>query len=147
MLALAACGSNEAPYKQGTHLLYYPDANVYLDQDSKRYLLFDTVEQRWTPQRELTNEQQAALGSAVVLQKPSDPVYKDNAQHRLVYGSARYTNPSDLARKRREDSLASVPPQPQAVPAPADTPAEEAQKKKSRVGRWLQKIFGKKKEN
>ena len=141
LLTLAACG--ERRYEQGTHILYYPQSNVYLDQDNHMYLRFDTVEQRWERRERLNPAEEAALGAAVPIGQPAQPVYRDNAQHRLIYGTARYTDPAALARKRVEDSLAAAPPATAPAPAP---PVETQPKKKSRVGRWLQKIFGKRKE-
>lgn len=136
LLLLGAC--SDRPYQQGAHLLYYPQRNAYLDQDNRVYLLFDTVEQRWTRRAQLSQPEEAALGESVVIDHPAVPVYRDNAQHRMLYATLRYTDPAALARKRREDSLAASPP-----PVP-DTSAAPEPKKKSRVGRWLQKLFGKK---
>ncbi|TCZ73362.1 hypothetical protein [Flaviaesturariibacter aridisoli] len=138
LLTMAACSDpGNARYEQGSRILYYPRSNVYLDQDQHQYLLFDTVEQQWHRKPRLDPDQEAALGAAVTIENPKQPVYRDNAQHRLVYGTAQYTDRNALARKRVEDSLAAAPPT-------AAPPVEEAPKKKSRVGRWLQKIFGKK---
>ncbi|RYY40466.1 MAG: hypothetical protein EOO08_04855 [Chitinophagaceae bacterium] len=139
LLSLAVACSGERSYEQGTHLRYFPESNVYFDEDNKVYLLFDTVAQQWEREAQLNENQLVRLGHSVAIAQPSTPVYRDNAQHRLMYGTARYTDPAVLARKRVEDSLASLPPRAALPPTSAEEP-----KKKTRVGRWLQKVFGKK---
>jgi hypothetical protein len=142
LLFLLAAACHDAPYSQGEHILYYPRSNVYLDQDNKVYLLFDTVEQSWQRRAELAPKEQEALGPSVPIEDAPRPVYRANEQHRLVYGTSIYSNDAELAKKRREDSVAAAPP-----PVVNHAPEEpEAPKKKSKVGRWLQKIFGGKKK-
>ncbi|RYY89674.1 MAG: hypothetical protein EOO15_05520 [Chitinophagaceae bacterium] len=140
-LLLIACQS-ERSYQQGAHIRYFPEANSYFDEDNKVYLLFDTVEQQWGTRAQLNQEELSKLGNSVVVEKPALPVYRDNAQHRLMYATTRYTDRAELARKRREDSLASLPPGAKPLAPPPPTP--EPPKKKTKVGRWLQKVFGKK---
>jgi hypothetical protein len=138
MLLLGSC--HQAPeYKQGARILYYPRSNAYFDQDNAVYILFDTVEQQWKRQANLVEEARANLGPSVPVEGPSVPVYKDNVRHRLLYGTALYADDSQLARKRREDSIRNVPPIPEAPP-----PAVPEPRRKTKVGRFLEKIFGRK---
>ncbi|TCJ12649.1 hypothetical protein EPD60_15400 [Flaviaesturariibacter flavus] len=128
----ASCSTPE--YHQGNSILYYPQRDAYRDEENGVYLVFDSVEQQWTRRDTL----EGSPGPAVRIADPGVPVYRDNAQHRLIYGTARFADRDELARKRVEDSLAAVP---KLAPPP---PPEEAPKRKTRVGRWLEKIFGKK---
>jgi hypothetical protein len=135
-------GGGEADYQQGARILYYPRSNAYLDLDNHLYLVFDTVEQQWGRKGQLTEAEQQDLGPSVPIENAPVPVYRDNGQHKLVYGTSIFTDDAVLARKRREDSLATAAPPPpefEKEPEPAPEP-----KRKTRVGRWLQKIFGKK---
>ncbi|WP_460568165.1 hypothetical protein [Flaviaesturariibacter terrae] len=141
-MILASCGGGERNYTQGSDILYYPERNLYFDKSNNRYLAFDTVEQQWRQEAPEAVGAPGTLGPAVPIEHPAVPVYRDNAQHRLVYGTVRYTDRTELARKRVEDSLAASRP-PAAAPEPVPG---EAPKKKSKLGRWLQKIFGKNKD-
>ncbi|RYZ20906.1 MAG: hypothetical protein EOO16_14955 [Chitinophagaceae bacterium] len=131
----AACSDPE--YRQGSRVVYYPQRDVYRDEDNSVYLVFDSVEQQWTRQDTVSG----SLGKAIPIAEPAVPVYRENAQHRLIYGTASFADRNELSRKRLEDSLASVPKTPKVVP-PEDEP-----KRKTKIGRWLEKVFGKKEKS
>jgi hypothetical protein len=128
-------------YTQGNHIWYYPGADTYFDEENKVYLLFDTVAQQWQPVEILADAQRNALpANPVLIPQPAVPVYRDIEKHRLLYSTLPYIIPGELARKRQEDSIALQPRKTQPVPAGTEI-------RKTKIGRWLQKIFGKKEKS
>lgn len=130
--------------QQGTNFLFYPLPNIYFDQDNKEYYFFDSTQSNWQTTADLPAPIVARLGRSVRLDSVPVPVYRDNEMHKLIHGAILYSSPDKLRQQYHEDSMASLP-KPDTLATPA-TDSVQA-KKKSRVGRWLQKIFGKKDEN
>jgi|GEM_PF-4093183 len=147
-LFLCACNQQEPSTEepQGQRILFYPRANVYRDEERNRWYRYDSAAGSWEQAKQLPEAEARRLDRAVLIAQPQVPVYRDNGQHKLVYGTSRYAAPDDLKRKRYEDSLAEVPPPPVQKPEAAPAPAEEP-RRKTKVGRWLQKVFGKKKND
>jgi hypothetical protein len=136
-LFFASCGEE----KQGTNILFYPLKNIYYDQDIKKYYVFDTAARNWKKEKELSVAG-GALGKSALIPNPAVPVYSDNAQHRLIYGTALYTDRNDIRRKYVEDSIASLPP-PVVVEEEKKKEEKKEEKKKSGFRKWIDKIFGK----
>lgn len=135
--SFASCGSAPPP-AQGSTFYYYPKPNVYYDIEQKEYYAFDSAKKGWKRGAKLTAAEAAGFGKKVVIDTPAVPVYKDNAHHRLVYSAALYTSPQAMREKYIEDSIRSLPPKRLAK----DTAAIETPKKhKTKIGKWLDKIF------
>jgi hypothetical protein len=138
LILLAACQSDTGPV-QGSAFYFYPKPNVYYDIEQKQYYAVSSTTQQWERKASLSATESARLGEKVLIDTPGIPVYKDNAHHRLVYSAALYASPEDLRRKYEQDSISSLPPKPV-------TPEVEKkeEKKRTKVGKFLNKIFGKK---
>lgn len=141
LLAVFTACQSEAPPVQGTAFYFYPKPNVYYDIEQKQYYTVSATTQQWERRSSLSTAETASLGEKVLIDTPGVPVYKDNAHHRLVYSAALYASPEDLRRKYEQDSISSLPPKPI-----SDEPknGEKGGKKKTRVGKFLDKLFGKK---
>lgn len=125
----------------GTSFNYYPKANVYYDIDNKVYFLI--VNEKWERSKDLTEQQKSLLGKQVIINNPAIPVWKENEQHRLVYGTALYTSKRDFKRKYYEDSINSLPKK-VVVPTKDSEEREAEEKKRSGVRKFFDKIFRKK---
>lgn len=134
LLSFASCGEE----KQGERIMFYPLANVYFDQDNEKYYAIDPQTRSWQKTKELPAVN-TTLGKGVPIPNPSVPVYKDNRQHKLIYGARLYTTKEEIRRKFVEDSLASVPPPPKKEKKKEEKKEEE---KKGGFRKWLDKIFG-----
>ncbi|RYY99523.1 MAG: hypothetical protein EOO11_04685 [Chitinophagaceae bacterium] len=144
LLCAGACAEDKKKDEpQGERILFYPLANTYFDQDRERYYWLDTATYEWTRRDTLPPELVAGLGRSVPIPRPSVPVYRDNAQHRLIYGTSLYSTRSDLERKRREDSLADAKRREDIRKARAET-EKPKEKERTKLGKWLRKVFGKK---
>lgn len=136
---LIACETVKKEKMPGTTYLFYPLQNIYFDQDNKEYYYYDSVKAVWQTTATLSPEISARLGKYVLLDSVALPVYRDNSVHRMIHGSILYSSPGEIQRKYREDSLASLPKKDTLTNADSI-----ATKKRSRIGRWFQKVFGKK---
>ena len=132
--------------KQGTTILYYPEANIYFDKEKETYIAFADESRRWERVKQLTDQQKQTLGRSVLVNDPTDPVWKQNSDHKVIYSALVYTSPDEVQRKFVEDSIRDLPPKPK--PVKKEEPVEEVkeEKKKSGIARFFQRIFGKKKQ-
>lgn len=137
-LVISCAGKSK---KQGSTFFFYPVANVYYDIEQKDYYVFDSSAHNWKIQEESPTNADS-LGRKVLIEHAAVPVYKDNEQHRLIYGTALYTSASEVRRKYIEDSLASLPP-PVVTAKHTDNDSEDTskQKKKGFLKRLWDKIF------
>ena len=127
--------------QQGDNFLFYPLPNIYFDEDNKEYYFFDSTKTSWQTTGMLPPTVVERLGRSVRLDSVPVPVYKDNETHRLIHGAILYSSPDKVRQQYEEDSLASLPKKDTVVKADS-TPV----KKKSKFGRFIEKIFGKKKK-
>jgi hypothetical protein len=133
--------------KQGSTYEYYPLANIYYDIDEKYYLVFDSAQDAWQQKENLSGEETDTLGKKVVITNPSRPVYKDNDNHRLIYGTVLYSSSEELRQKFIEDSL-KVDSAKKVKPIRKVEPKLEAEKKPKRgLKKFFDKIFNKKDKN
>lgn len=113
---------------------FFPRANVYFDSANKDYLFLANDGKTWQSAKQIPNIVQGLMDKSVLIVTPSNPVWKDNEQHRLLYSSLLYAMPSDTVAKK-------LPPKP--VVKVQDTIAV-AKEKKERKGlrKFVDKIFG-----
>ncbi len=142
--SLTSCNAAEEE-KQGTTIFYYPKPNVYYDVEEKQYFFYSDDNNEWRIEKNLEAIQKDSLGKNIVIDNPSQPVWKDNEHHRLVYGAALYTSAVDLQRKYYEDSISSLP-KPATPQIKTDTTVliEEEEKQKKGLKKFLNKVFKKK---
>src|SRR5580765_8262461 len=84
---------------QGKSFYYYPRANVYYDIEEKQYIFFDSLKNTWEKKQQPSPEEIEKMGKKIAIENPSVPVFKDNQQHRIVYGTALYTSTGELRKK------------------------------------------------
>ncbi len=83
----------------------------------------------------------------MVLEKPEQPVWKSNEQHKMIYAASLYTSKQEYQKKFYEDSIKSLPKK--TVAAIKDTAViqeDDVKKTKTGVGKFLERIFSGKKE-
>lgn len=128
---------------QGTTFYYYPKRNLYYDLDRKRYIFLSEDLKTWLYKKEVSREEQATLGKHSVITNPATPIWKDNGQHKLIYGVTLYTSPENVQKQFFEDSLNSLPKKPTSL-AKKNSPENKKDKKhKSGIGKFFDKIFRK----
>lgn len=135
--------STAAENKPAGAVYFYPKANVYYDVAAGEYVYFSQDEKRWIRKSNLTKQQKLSLGERAVIDEPAAPVWKNNKTDRLIYSVNLYA-PSDLQKKYRQDSINNLP-KPKVAPADTAPSAPEETKEKSGFGKFLEKLFGKKK--
>lgn len=113
---------------------FYPKANVYFDSVNKDYLFLGGDGATWTTQKQIPAAVQSMMDKGVLIQTPAQPVWKDNANHKLIYSAALYATAADTVEKK-------VSP-----PVKVDT-AVKKEERKSGIGRFFSKLFGKKKKD
>ncbi|RYF84504.1 MAG: hypothetical protein EON98_09010 [Chitinophagaceae bacterium] len=112
---------------------FYPKANVYFDTVNKDYIFLGSDGRTWTSGKEIPAAMQSMMDKSVLLDTFSQPVWKDNQNHRLIYSAALYATPNDTIERK---------PPPPVVQKPADS----VKKEKKGLAKFLDKIFGKKKK-
>lgn len=117
---------------------FYPKANVYFDTVNKDYLFLGSDGQTWTTGKEIPAAMQSMMDKSVLLDSFSQPVWRDNQNHRLIYSAALYATPEDtVERKPTPPPVAHVP----------DNKGGDEKKEKKGLRKFLDKIFGKKKKD
>jgi len=117
---------------------FYPKANVYFDTVNKDYLFLGGDGVTWTTGKEIPAAMQSMMDKMVLLDTFSQPVWRDNENHRLVYSAVLYASPTDTVEKKK--------------PVAKQTGNQKAQdhgepkKEKKGLGKFLDKLFGKKKK-
>jgi len=138
------------PVKTGV-VYYYPKANVYYDVASEQYIYFDSTQKNWKQSKKFSEEQKLSLGEKAVIKNPSSPVWKNNAQDRLIYSANLYSSTNDLQQKYRTDSINSLPKPVADTEKQIDSPqtkpeATTEEKHKSGIRKFFDKLFKGKKD-
>jgi len=137
LLFCFACNSKPAAKKEAVALqpqyYYYPRANVYFDSANKDYVFLANDGKTWQTAKQIPNIVQGLMDKSVLITNPSQPVWKDNEKHKLVYSALLYVTSADTLEKKE-------PPKPVAT-APVDTAATEKKEHKG-VRKMLDKFFG-----
>jgi hypothetical protein len=151
VIAFSACESlGNQPGKEGTNFYFYPKSNIYYDVDNDQYFIL-SVNDGWKTVDEIPEEQKATLGEKVTLDHPGLPVWKANAEHKMIYAASLYNSQKDYREKFYQDSINSLPKETTIIATTIDStvitsPGEE--NKKSGLGKFFDKIFsGKKKRD
>ena len=125
---------------------YYPKTNVYYDVARSQYIYFDSVQKSWKQSKKFSEEQKLSLGEKAVIGNPPSPIWKNNAQDRLVYSVNLYSSGNDLKQKYYVDSVNSLPKPamdtPKKIAQQAPPIQEKKEKPKSGFKKFLDKIFG-----
>ena len=127
---------SDRPVKAHTYY-YYPKANFYYDSTEGNYICWDSTNTEWQKTDKLP-VQEVDLGKRVRIGETTDPVWKENQHHRLVYSVSLYSNPKDFKKKEKPVVVAT------AKTDSADV--LEKDDKKSGVKKFFEKIFPPKKK-
>ncbi len=118
---------------------YYPRANVYFDSANKDYLFLASDGNTWQSAKQIPAAMHSLMDKQAPIENPSQPVWQDNANHKLVYSALLYATPNDTVEKK-------APPKPVVKTKPADDSSEVEKKERKGLRRFLDKIFGGKKK-
>lgn len=125
---------------------YYPKTNIYYDVARSQYIYFDSIQKSWKQSKKFSEEQKLSLGEKAVISNPSSPIWKNNAQDRLVYSVNLYSSSNDLKQKYYVDSVNSLPKPvvdtPKRVVQQEPASQEKKEKPKSGIRKFFDKIFG-----
>lgn len=138
VMIVFSCTDHPRIQEQGKIIEYYPKANIYYDVDRQTYIQFSIQKGEWEKVKTLPDDVIATLGKKITLPDLAVPVYKNNAQHRLVYSVSLYNTPQDYRQKFIEDSVALAPKKSVFVKPIEDSPVEIKKRK-----RGLRKLFDK----
>ena len=139
-----ACGESEVKSKAVAapppppKYYYYPKANVYFDTVNKDYIFLGSDGATWTSGKAIPAAMQSMMDKSVLLDTFSQPVWKDNQNHRLIYSAVLYRSPNDTIEKKPEPVVLK--------PAPGPDSVGEKKEKKG-LRKFLDKLFGKKKKD
>ena len=140
----ASCNNEEKV--QEPEFYYYPKANVYYDVAGKVFYYSLNGAKSWQQMTDSLATSPELLGEKVVLHS-SDTIWKDNERHRQLYSGVLYNVAASVdsvegsAAKVSERKVNRKKYRASERPAP-----EEEPKKKKGFGKFLQKVFGKKKD-
>lgn len=146
IILYTSCNSNSANAEKEGEFYYYPKANVYYNVASKAYYYSIDSAKTWQQITDTLAASPALLGEKIVLHS-ADSIWKDNAKHRQLYSGVLYNvaSPADSA----DGNVAKVSERKVARKKyntrERSQEAEEPKKKKG-LGKFLQKVFGKKKD-
>jgi hypothetical protein len=122
---------------------FYPKTNVYYQVGTGKYIFFDEEGKAWKQTKNFSEEQKLSLGEKAVIENPPTPVWKNNAEDRLIYSANLYSSPADIKEKFHSDSINSLPPKPVVRrDSTIAKPPQEEQKPKSGLRKFLDKLFG-----
>lgn len=146
ILSLLSCTSDhpkiqqQPQQRQGKTIEYYPKTNIYYDVDRQSYIKFSNEKGEWENLKTLPTDIASTLGKKITLPNPSVPVYKDNAEHRMVYSVSLYNTPDSFRKKFIEDSIAQLP---KKIGEPIQKVDSSGDKKRKKRGlrRLLDRIF------
>ena len=138
-----ACGDNQV--KSTTvaappppKYYFYPKANVYFDTVNKDYIFLGSDGATWTSGKEIPAAMHSMMDKSVLLDTFTQPVWKDNQNHRLIYSAVLYRSPNDTVEKK---------PDPVVQKPVANVDTTEQKKEKKGLRKFLDKLFGKKKKD
>src|ERR671913_386013 len=79
---------------------FFPKANVYFDSVNKDYLFLTNESKTWSTAKQIPDVMQSMMDKSVLIDSPSNPVWKDNQNHKLVYSALLYASPNDTVKKK-----------------------------------------------
>lgn len=115
---------------------YFPKPNVYYDTADKNFVYFDSASRQWQKGNLPPAYIQKEMGKSILLDSAPDPVWSGNMEHRLVYSAKLYADTTDF---KKEEPRKEVVRKPDTKNDAADEP-----RRKTRVGKFFDRIFGKK---
>ena len=136
--AFSGCNTHAPVQKEGTVFYFFPKENIYYDADNDQYFL-QQKDSGWQTVSALPEGKKDSLGEKVLLTDTIRPVWKNNAQDKLLYSLKAYTSADDYQKKFYEDSINSLPKKIETIQQ--DTVVK---KEKTGLGKFFEKVFSKK---
>jgi hypothetical protein len=142
-VCLLITGCSDKISKQELEFYYYPKKNVYFDVDKKKYFYSLDGAKTWAGMESTDAKEPATLGEKVVIYSDSAQVYKENATHRKLYAGNLYniilgdvstTMTTEEVSERKIIQKRKV----------VSGKGKVEEKPKKGIGKFIQKIFGKK---
>ncbi len=137
---LTACSNNKAetseaavPPPSAPKYYFYPKANVYFDSVNKDYIFLSADGSLWQSVKQIPAAMQALMDKSVFIDTAAQPVWKNNERHKIIYSALLYASPADTQEVKTVTPLAKEAP-------------KDVKKEKKGIGKFLDKIFGKKKK-
>lgn len=143
LVAYVTIWSGREDPTDGTTFYYYPRTNVYFDVDRERYIHQDSSTGNWQKSKKLPSDRKKKLGQYVILNHPTPPVWSQNSQHRLLYGTTLYARDAELRRKFIEDSLRSVVVSKPGPGKKSSRDKTDTNDTRSGIERFFDRLFGK----
>lgn len=120
---------------------YYPNVNMYYDVTAGQFIYSLDSARTWNSINEMTREQPATLGTATILHSDDREIWKQNEEHRRLYGGTIFNILT------QENKYASVKEEVKERKAPVrTTKAIQEEPKKKGLAKFFKNIFGKKKK-
>jgi hypothetical protein len=143
LVGFTACkGKEEA---KPSEYYYYPKTNMYFDVAKNIYIFSLDGAKTWDTIDAKTQNEPITLGDKIVLYGSSDSIWKDNDAHRRAYKGKLY---DVLADDTTDVPVTTIITEKKIVKktTPVKKEEEEVQKPRKGLGKFLNKIFGKKKD-
>ena len=136
LIAMCTSKGNKKASKQ--HVYYfYPLPNMYYDSSDAVYIFQDSLS-AWIESEQLPLK--GDIGKNVRINQPSQPVWKENEKHRLLYSVVLYSDSNDFKKQAEPDSTSIVKTE-KVVKKDDDTNQPENKKKKSGIKRFFERLF------
>lgn len=139
------CCKSEQHHKGELQFYYYPGKNVYYDPSGNYFLYSLNGAMNWKRLNNLSESEPNILGEKIVIYTSDPEIYKENNSHRKLYNGILYainTNDPSTFNGAEVIEQKKVISKKKATTVQTD----EIKKPKSGIGKFLHKIFGKKKQ-
>jgi hypothetical protein len=137
---LFSCSNKKAeetpPAPPPPQYYFFPKANVYFDTVNRDYVFMSGDGRTWTTSKEIPAAMQDMMDKSVFLDSFSQPVWKENQNHRLIYAAKLYASPEDTVEQKPAPVVQAPP--------PGDG---STKKEKKGIRKFFDKLFGKKKKD
>ncbi len=129
-----------APDRLPPQYYYYPKANVYFDSANKAYFFQTADSLTWQSAPQIPAVMAALMDKRVFIADTSEPVWRNNGAHRLVYSAVLYATANDTVAVKKPLRTIKKPDM-----ETGDSASANQQKRKG-FGGLLDKLFGRNKK-
>jgi hypothetical protein len=119
---------------------YYPKANVYFDSANKIYFFQSGDSLTWQSAQQIPAVVMALMDKNVFIADAQEPVWQNNANHRLVYSAVLYATPNDTLQKKVVKAVKKP------TIRPVDSAALAEKKPRKGIGGLFEKLFSRNKK-
>lgn len=127
--------------KKEFSFFYFPDKNVYYNPTKNEFWYSINGAKNWNKFANTSNAEPVSLGRKVVISTADSNVYKENENHRKIYGGRLYVIRASDTTSRPVG--AEVTERVVIIKKKAPVTIQQEEKPKKGIGKLLNKIFGK----